>query len=54
MTNERLREKYRTQKAPDDRANHDLSKYLSDAHARVRALSTELGLKFQYGTPGLR
>jgi hypothetical protein len=48
-----LAEKRRTQTALDDIAEHDLVKYVSDTHTRVRALEARLGFKLQYGTPKL-
>jgi hypothetical protein len=52
IINELLAEKYQTQKHLDDIANHDLAKYVSDAHSRMQELSTKLGLKLKYGKPG--
>jgi len=49
--NELLIEKVKTQKILDDRAEHDLAKYVSDTHARIEALAARLELKLTYGTP---
>ncbi len=52
--NELLIEKVKTQKILDDRAEHDLAKYVSDTHARIEALVARLELKLTYGTPTAR
>ena len=49
--NELLIEKVKTQKSLDEKAEHDLVKYVSDTHARIEALASRLELKLTYGTP---
>jgi hypothetical protein len=51
IINELLVNKYRTQKKLDEIANHDLNKYVENAHSKVQELSVKLGLKLKYGTP---
>jgi hypothetical protein len=49
--NELLIEKIKTQKLLDEKAEHDLARYVADTHARVEALAARLELKLTYGTP---
>ncbi len=49
--NDLLIEKVKTQKSLDDKAEHDLAKYVSDTHARIEALAARLELQLTYGTP---
>ena len=51
IINELLTEKYQTQKRLDEIANHNLIKYVENAHSRVQQLSVQLGLKLKYGKP---
>jgi phage host-nuclease inhibitor protein Gam len=53
MTNDLLREKYRVQKALDEKANHNLAQYAANAHARIKEIEAKYGVKFKYGKPAL-
>ena len=53
IMNELLREKYRVQKAMDEKANHNLAQYVANTHARITEIETKYGVKFKYGKPVL-
>jgi hypothetical protein len=53
MTNDLLREKYRVQKALDEKANNNLAQYVANAHARIKEVEAKYGVKFKYGKPAL-
>ncbi len=53
MTNDLLREKYRVQKILDEQANHSLTQYVANTHARIKEIEAKYGVKFSYGKPAL-
>jgi len=53
MTNDLLREKYRVQKALDEKANHSLAQYAANAHTKIKEIEAKYGVKFKYGKPAL-
>jgi len=53
MTNDLLREKYRVQKALDEKANHSLAQYATNAHSKIKEIEAKYGVKFKYGKPAL-
>ena len=52
IINELLADKYRVQKALDQKVGHSLSGYVTETHNSVLRLSRTLGLNFKYGSPG--
>ena len=53
ITNDLLREKYRVQKALDEKAQHSLTQYVANAHANVKKAEIKYGVKFKYSQPPL-
>jgi len=53
MTNDLLHEKYRVQKALDEKANHSLAQYAANAHTKIKEIEAKYGVKFKYGKPAL-
>ncbi len=53
MNNELLRQKYRAQKALDEKANHNLVQYVSNVHSRIKEVEAKYGVTFKYGKPAL-
>ena len=53
ITNDLLREKYRVQKALDEKAQHSLTQYVANAHANVKKAEVKYGVKFNYSQPPL-
>jgi len=52
IINELLVDKYRVQKALDQKVGHSLPRYVAETHNRVGELSKTYGLNFRYGSPG--
>ena len=46
ITNDLLREKYRVQKALDEKAQYSLTQYVANAHANVKKAEIKYGVKF--------
>ena len=53
VTNDLLREKYRVQKALDEKAQHSLTQYVDNAHANVKKAEIKYGVKFNYSQPSM-
>jgi hypothetical protein len=53
MTNDLLREKYRVQKALNEKANHNITQYVANTHAKIKDIETKYGVKFKYKKPTL-
>ena len=53
ITNDLLREKYRVQKALDEKAQHSLAQYVANAHENVKGAEIKYGVKFNYAQPPL-
>lgn len=54
IINELLFDKYRVQKNLDQETNYSISRYVEETHKRLKKLSAEYKLSFQYGVPGSR
>ncbi len=53
ITNSLLREKYRVQKELSDKAGHDLARYVSNSHLKMKEIEAMYGVKFKCAKPAL-
>ena len=50
ITNDLLREKYRVQKALDEKAQHSLTQYVANAHANTKKAEIKYGVRALHNT----